>query len=108
PLLGVAGGKATIVPDAVGFGCTTVKSPLATLDEWDARGRSRFIGRDLRSIYRAYVMALMAGREADELCCSSGGSFAGDSNDIEQIDYLIHRTYDLDLSYFGLPPCNLS
>jgi ATP-dependent Zn protease len=107
-VLGLLCGSATVVPDAVGFGCTTVKSPLATLDEWDARGRSRFNGRDLRSIYRAYVMELMAGREAAELCCGSGGSFVGDSDDIQQIDNLIYRTYHLDLSYFGLPPCNLS
>jgi ATP-dependent Zn protease len=108
-VLGVLCGPATVVPDAVGVGCTTVKSPLATLDEWDARGRSRLNGsRDLRSIYRAYIMELMAGREAAELCCGSGASFVGDSDDIQQIDNLIHGEYPRDLSYFGLSPCNLS
>jgi ATP-dependent Zn protease len=45
-VLGLVCGSVTIVPDAAGFGCATSKSPLATLDVWDARGRSRFNGRD--------------------------------------------------------------
>ena len=102
-VLGLVSGSVTVLPDAVGLGCATIKSPLATLDEWDARGRSRFNGHDLRSVYRAYIMALMAGREAAELCCGPGGDFVGDGDDIRQIEHLIHRTYDLDLAYFGLP-----
>ena len=105
-VLGLVCGSVTIVPDAVGFGCVTSKSPLATLDEWDARGRSRFNGGDLRSVYRAYIMELMVGREAAELCCGPGGDFIGDGDDIRQIETLIHHTYDLDLSYFGLPGRN--
>jgi ATP-dependent Zn protease len=96
-VLGLVCGSVTIVPDAVGFGCATTKSPLATLDVWDARGRCRLNGRDLTSVYRAYIMELMAGREAAELCCGPGGDFIGDGNDIQQIDTLIHLTYDLDL-----------
>jgi ATP-dependent Zn protease len=105
-VLGLVCGSVTIVPDAVGLGCAATKSPLATLDEWDARGRSRFNGRDLRSVYRAYIMQLMAGREAAELCCGPGGSFIGDGDDIRQIEHLIHCTYDLDCSYFDLPRCD--
>jgi hypothetical protein len=52
-------------------------------------------------------MELMAGREAAELCCGPGGSFIGDGDDIRQIENLIHRTYDLNCSYFGIP-CNPS
>jgi hypothetical protein len=96
-VLGLVCGSVTIVPDAVGFGCATTKSPQATLDVWDARGRCRLNGRDLTSVYRAYIMELMAGREAAELCCGPGGDFIGDGNDIQQIDTLIHLTYDLDL-----------
>jgi ATP-dependent Zn protease len=94
-VLGLLCGPATIVPDAGGFGCATIKSPLATLDAWDARGRCRCNGRDLTSVYRAYIMALMAGREAAELCFGPGGDFIGDSDDIQQIETLIHR-YNLD------------
>jgi ATP-dependent Zn protease len=107
-VLGLLCGSATVVPDVVGYGCTTIKSPLATLDEWDARGRSRFNGSDLRSIYRAYIMALMAGREAAELCCGIGGSFVGDGDDMQQIENLVHGSYHLDLSYLGLPRCDAS
>lgn len=104
-VLGLVCGSVTIVPDAGGVGRTTTKSPLATLEEWDARGRSR--PNDLRSIYRAYIVELMAGREAAEFYCGPGDSFVGDGDDIRQIKNLIHTTYDLDLSYFGLPPRNL-
>ena len=103
-VLGIECGSVTIVPDAVGSGCANSKKPLATLDEWDARGRSRFNGRDLRSVYRAYIMELMAGREAAELCCGPGGDFIGDGADIRQIETLIHHTYDRDLAGgLGLP-----
>jgi hypothetical protein len=102
-VLGLSCGSVTIVPDAVGFGCTTTKSPLMTLDAWDDRGRSRFNGRDVRSVYRAYIMELMAGREAAELYCGPGGDFIGDGDDIRQIENLTRHTYDLDCSYFNLP-----
>jgi ATP-dependent Zn protease len=101
-VLGIEYGSVTIIPDAVGMGCTTIRSPRVTLDAWDARGRSRSNGRDLRSIYRACIMEAMAGREAAELCCGPGDNFVGDGDDIRQIESLI-RDYDLDLSYFGLP-----
>jgi hypothetical protein len=42
-VLGIEYGSVTIM------GCTTIRSPRVTLDAWDARGRSRFNGRDLRS-----------------------------------------------------------
>jgi ATP-dependent Zn protease len=102
-VLGLGCGSVTIVPDAVGEGCTTTKSPLATLDAWDARGRCRYNGRDLKSVYRAYIMGVMAGREAAELCCGPGGDFIGDGDDIQQIETLIHRTYDLDRESWPSP-----
>jgi ATP-dependent Zn protease len=102
-VLGLVCGSVTIVPDAVGFGSATTKNPLATLDAWDARGRCRYKGRDLRSVHRAYIMGLMAGREAAELCCGPGGDFIGDGDDIQQIETLIHRTYDLDLEIWPSP-----
>jgi ATP-dependent Zn protease len=102
-VLGLECGSVTIVPDDVGMGCTTTKSPLAALDAWEARGRSRFNGHDLRSVYRAYVMELMAGREAAELCCGPGGSFTGDQDDIRQIETLINLTYDLDRESWPSP-----
>jgi ATP-dependent Zn protease len=103
-VLGLVCGAATIVPDARGVGCATTKSPLATLDAWDARGRCRYNGHDLKSVYRAYIMELMAGREAAELCCGPGGDFIGDGGDIRQIETLIHRTYDLDRESWPSPP----
>jgi len=102
-MLGLACGSVTIVPDGGGVGCTTAKSPLATLDAWDARGRCRYNGRDLRSVYRAYIMQLMAGREAADLICGPGGSFTGDQDDIRQIETLIHVTYDLDRESWPSP-----
>lgn len=103
-VLGLGCGRVTIVPDATGVGCATIKSPLAILDLWDARGRCRYNGRDLRSVYRAYIMSLMAGREAAELCCGPGGSFVGDGDDIRQIETLIRRTYDRDRVIWLSPP----
>lgn len=38
-VLGVMVGSVTIVPDALGRGNVNIKSPQATLDEWDARGQ---------------------------------------------------------------------
>jgi hypothetical protein len=101
-VFGIVYRSVTIIPDGVGMGCATTRSPRVTLDAWGARGRSRFIGHDLRSIYRAYIMEAMAGREAAELCCGPGGNFVGDWGDVQNIESLI-RDYDLDLSYFNLP-----
>jgi hypothetical protein len=48
-------------------------------------------------------MALMAGREAAELCCGPDGDFVGDGYDNQQIETLIHLTYDLDLEIWPSP-----
>jgi hypothetical protein len=102
-VLGLVCGSVAVVPDAVGFGCATIKNPLATLDAWEVRGRCRYKCRDLRSVYRACIMALMAGREAAELCCGPDGDFVGDGYDNQQIETLIHLTYDLDLQIWPSP-----
>jgi hypothetical protein len=103
-VLGLTIRSATVVPDAGGYGCVSIKSPLATLDEWDDRGRWHNKGHDVRSVYRAHIMETMAGREAAELCCGPGGDFIGDGNDIWQIENLIRLTYNLDCSHqYGIP-----
>jgi hypothetical protein len=50
---------------------------------------------------RAYIIQLMAGRDAAEICCGDGGEFIGDSDDVRQIEDLI-RYYVVDLSGDGI------
>jgi ATP-dependent Zn protease len=84
-VLGLTCGLATIVPDyeerTAGLAQTFVERSIS---DWEARGRNR---RD--PMFRAGIMTLMAGREAEIECL--GKDQGGDGDDQYQIDEMMRE-----------------
>lgn len=79
-VLGLTCGRATIVPDHEegSAGHTVTPDPHRSIADWEARGRFRYV-----SMFRAAIMALMAGREAEIECLGScQGVDASDQREI--------------------------
>jgi ATP-dependent Zn protease len=93
-VLGLDCGSVSIVPDytTMESGHSITFDPHVTFEAWEARGRLRFGYRKtspMRSIMRARIMMLMAGREAVELCCDPQDSF-GDEDDVRELSFIAH------------------
>jgi hypothetical protein len=77
-VLGLTCGSATVEADddSAGSSHSSVERSIA---DWDARGRARWT-----SMFRARIMMLMAGREAEIVCL--GRCNGGDGDDLREID----------------------
>lgn len=82
-VLGLVCGYVTIVADTESAGHSITEDPYVTDRAWVERGRYR----DMDTIVHGRIMALMAGREAEDEClgvCPSGADY-GDGEDRYQI-----------------------
>jgi hypothetical protein len=85
-VMGLTCGGATIEPDYDDLTAGHSKSHVErSINDWDARGRCR-----CASMFRARIMMLMAGREAEIVCL--GGCGGGDGDDLLEIDISLDET----------------
>lgn len=90
-VVGIPFARVTIEPDHDSIGHVIAVDPWAVAKQWEQRGKLR----DISSAFRAKIIALMAGAEAERVLL--GTEAAGDDDDRNQILLLIESGYvDID------------